>query len=75
MKKETTESSEATLSIRPLALRPREAARALGVGQRVLWFWTNQNLVPHVRMNKVIWYPVLELQRWLSEETARGRQP
>ena len=55
-----------------LALKPREAARALGVGERLLWSWTNQGLVPHLKMGKRILYPVLELQRWLSEQAAKA---
>lgn len=41
-----------------LALRPREAARALGISPRLLWSLTNQGLVPHVRLGgKRIVYP------------------
>ena len=31
-----------------LAMRPREAARALGVCERTLWAWTQRGDVPHV---------------------------
>lgn len=52
-----------------LALRPREAAKALGVSERTLWAWTAAGDVPHVRMGKTILYPVDSLRRWLDKRT------
>lgn len=40
-----------------LAMRPREAAKALGISERLLWEWTNKGVVPHVRLGKAILYP------------------
>jgi excisionase family DNA binding protein len=54
-----------------LALRPREAARALGVCGKTLWLWTKQRIVPHVRIGKAILYPVAELEAWLRQQAAR----
>ena len=34
----------------PLALRPRDAARMLGVSPRTLWGWTRAGIVPCVRV-------------------------
>jgi len=51
-----------------LALRPREAAAALGVSERTLWDWTQRGEVPHVRRGKTIMYPVDTLRRWLDEQ-------
>jgi len=52
-----------------LALRPREAARALGVSERLLWSLTNRDLIPHVRLgNKCIVYPVAALRAWLDKQ-------
>ena len=51
-----------------LALRPREAAAALGVSERTLWDWTQRGDVPHVRRGKTIMYPVSALTRWLDEQ-------
>lgn len=53
-----------------LAMRPREAAAALGVSERTLWDWTQRGDVPHVRRNKTILYPVDALRRWLDEEAS-----
>jgi excisionase family DNA binding protein len=55
-----------------LALRPKEAAKALGIGERLLWSLTNRGEIPHVWLGKAILYPVAELERWLSEQTAGG---
>jgi len=55
----------------PLALRPREAARALGVCGKTLWSWTKAGIVPHVRIGKAILYPVDLLQEWLHQQAAR----
>jgi excisionase family DNA binding protein len=49
-------------------MRPREAAKALGISERLLWEWTNKGVVPHVRLGKVILYPVDSLREWLKEQ-------
>lgn len=58
-----------------LALRPREAARSLGIGERLLWAWTNEGLIPHLRIGKAVVYPVDALRQWLSEQAAKGGRP
>ncbi len=55
-----------------LALRPKDAAAALGIGERLLWSWTNQKRIPHVRIGKAILYPLAELERWLAEQAGKG---
>ena len=78
-----TSSNELDLNAKPdpadetnatprLALRPKDAARALGIGTRKLWSLTNQGLIPHVRFGKAVLYPVDELRRWLSEQACKG---
>jgi excisionase family DNA binding protein len=57
-----------------LAMRPREAAKALGVSERTLWEWTNRGEVPHIRIGKAILYPVDVLRRWLDEQAATGKE-
>jgi len=49
-----------------LALRPREAAAALGISERTLWAWTKQGTIPHVRQGKAVLYPTAALARWLD---------
>lgn len=50
----------------PLALRPRDAARVLGISERLLWDWTRTEGVPHVRIGNVVLYPVEVLKNWLA---------
>ena len=51
-----------------LAMRPREAARALGISERLLWEWTNAGFVPHVRLGRAILYPTDSLRDWLRRQ-------
>ncbi len=55
-----------------LALRPKEAARAMGISERLLWTWTNAGEIPHVRMGKAIIYPVHVLREWLAKQAGKG---
>ncbi len=55
-----------------LGLRPREAARALGIGERLLWSKTNAGEIPHLRIGRAIVYPVGMLQDWLAEQAAKS---
>lgn len=57
-----------------LALRPREAAKSLGVSERSLWEWTHRGDVPYVRIGRTILYPVDALREWLNRraETTKG---
>ncbi len=56
-----------------LALRPAEAAKALGIGERTL----RQILpeLPHLRVGGIVLLPVEGLQAWLREQSKaeRGR--
>jgi excisionase family DNA binding protein len=66
--------NESTL---PLALRPREAAKALGISTRTLWELTRRGVIPcvHVgsgRRRKTVLYPVAELQAWLTQQAKKG---
>lgn len=59
----------------PLALRPREAAKALGISPRLLWQLTKDGRIPCVRIGgtkrKTVLYPLVDLQAWLSREVAK----
>ena len=59
----TTNHTEA----RPLAVRPREAAKLLGISERLLWSKTNVGEIPHVRVGKAVLYPVDLLRDWLAD--------
>jgi len=60
------------ISTLKLALRPKEAAKALGIGERKLWAMTNSGELPHARIGRAVIYPVRELQEWLSDQTGKG---
>lgn len=52
----------------PLAFRPREAARALGLSERTLWSLTKKGSIPHVRVGRAILYSVDGLRDWLTQK-------
>lgn len=52
-----------------LAVNRREAARLLGVSERLLWTWTNLNRIPHTRMGNRVLYPVELLREWLNSRS------
>jgi excisionase family DNA binding protein len=51
-----------------LALRPREAAKALGISPRHLWQLTRDGRVPCARVGKSVLYPLADLEAWLSRQ-------
>lgn len=55
-----------------LALRPRDAARALGLSERTLWGLTKAGKVPVVRIGKAVRYPRHLLLQWLEEQSRAG---
>lgn len=55
-----------------LALRPREAAAALGISPRKLWSLTACGAIPHVKLGRVLLYPRAALERWLAERVEGG---
>jgi len=62
--------AEPSQTIPTLSLRPREAARALGMSARTLWSLTASNQIPHIRLSRMVLYPTAELTRWLSDRAA-----
>ena len=56
----------------PMALRPREAAKVLGIGTRLLWTETNAGRIPHVRIGRAVVYPLDALRDWLAAQAAKG---
>lgn len=68
----TSDAPTAPLGDTRLALRPAEAARMLGLGERKLWSMTRQGLLPHLRCGRAILYPVEQLKTWLAEQAAKG---
>ena len=59
-----------------LALRPKQAAKAIGICERLLWSETNAGRIPHLRIGRSVVYPVRELQEWLGEQSQKkGGRP
>lgn len=56
-----------------LALRPREAAAAIGVSERTLSTWTKEGDVPHFKRNGTVVYPVAQLIAWLAEQACESK--
>jgi hypothetical protein len=68
----------ATQSVELLALRPREAAKALGISARTLWgLSAPRGPIPCVRVGsgrrQVVLYPLPDLQAWLSRQVEAGK--
>jgi len=61
-----------------LALRPREAAKALGISARLLWQLTADGDIPAVRVGrgkrKTVLYPVETLRDWLTSRLATSER-
>ena len=55
-----------------LSLRAKEAAKALGISERTLWELTGKGIVPHIRLGKVLLYPVDSLRAWLQEQSQQS---
>jgi hypothetical protein len=68
----TTDHAPAANSTPALAMRPREAAAALGISPRLLWQLTKDGVIPCVRVGvgkrKTILYPIPILQKWLADQ-------
>ena len=54
-----------------LALRPKDAAKALGIGERLLWSKTNAGEIPHIKLGSATLYPIDALREWLRQESAK----
>lgn len=55
-----------------LALRPRQAAEALGIGVRLLWSLTNCGELPHLRLGRAVVYPIDALRAYLAERCSKA---
>ena len=68
----------ATQTVESLALRPCEAAKALGISPRTLWGLTApRGPIPCLRIGhgkrRTVLYPVADLQAWLSRQTEAAK--
>lgn len=58
-----------------LSLRPREAARALGVSERWLWEQTKAGEIPCTKVGRVTLYAREMLEEWLRRRAAQQQRP
>lgn len=57
----------------PLALRPRDAARALGISPRTLWAMTApRGPIPAAKVGACVLYRASDLEAWLAAAAARS---
>lgn len=54
-----------------IALRPREAAEALGVSDRTLRTWMRDEELPYLRIDRGILIPIADLKEWINERLIR----
>ncbi|MEM7227825.1 MAG: helix-turn-helix domain-containing protein [Planctomycetota bacterium] len=57
-----------------LALRPAEAAKALGIGERLLWSKTKSGEIPHARIGRTVVYSIDALREYLAQQSKGGRR-
>ena len=61
----------------PIALRPREAAKLLGISLRTLCAWECAGLITAARIGtgkrKTVLYPVNTLKEWLANQIANAK--
>jgi len=57
-----------------LALRPRQAAAAIGVSESTLERWAKEHGIPVVRLDRAVLYPVREVADWLTSKTEGAEQ-
>ena len=58
----------------PMAFRPAEAARALGVGRTTLYAWLNEGRIASFSVGATRLIPVAEIERFLSSQLVGGRR-
>ena len=56
-----------------IALRPQEAAEALGVSGRTLRAWMRDEGLPYARVGGTVIIPRVELEEWIAERVASRR--
>ena len=70
-----TGTSDATLNAgkpAPLVLRPKDAAKALGISERALWAAANSGRIPVVRFGRSTRYDVRDLIAYIDAHKSKG---
>ncbi len=64
-RQETKPGQSGARTVERLALRPKEAAEALGLSERKLRAMRSE--LPHARLGEVVVFPVQPLRSWLAD--------
>ena len=57
-----------------LALRPREAAEALGVSERTLRAWMRDEGLPFARVGRSVLIPHKDLEHWIEQRVGTSER-
>ncbi len=55
-----------------ITLRPREAARALGIGERTLRDLLRSGAIAHIRLERAVLIPLADLEAFVADRLERG---
>jgi excisionase family DNA binding protein len=65
-------------SLKPLAVRSREAARLLSVSEKTLYLWTRAGELPCIRVGQgkrnAVLYRIVDLETWLARAAQTSSQ-
>lgn len=58
--------------LQSLALRPDDAAAALGISRKFLYLLTKRGEIRAVKVGRAVLYPRVNLERWLADRSGSG---
>ena len=56
------------------AMRADEVLRLIPIGRNTLYEWVRQNIIPHIRVGRVILFPREAIREWLKNRCKEGGQ-
>ena len=62
----STPDTTTDATITPILVNSKQAAAALGIGERKLWELTNCGALPCVRIGRAVRYRVSDLNTWVA---------
>jgi excisionase family DNA binding protein len=65
--------TEKPVGVPTLALRPRQAAKALGISLRKLSDLARAGTIPHIKVGTCTLYPVTLLEAWLTNQAKEAK--
>ncbi len=66
------QSTEVT--VEPMLLTPRQAARALNISERTLWQRTKDGVIPSVKLGHLVRYCPDDLRNWIRRASQEESQ-